>query len=64
MQKHLDNNKNLSTKRYIVDNLPLSEEAQLALFEKKDAKKWILYSHQAGKLSGKAWDIAKEKGWI
>ena len=51
-------------KRYMVDNLPLSDEAQLALFEKKEAKKWVQYYHQVKGLSGKAWDMAKDKGWI
>ncbi len=51
-------------KRYMEDNLPLSDEAQLALFEKKDAKKWVQYYAKEKWLCDKAKEKAKEKGWI
>jgi|GEM_PF-4551098 len=50
--------------RYMRDNLQLSEEAQLALFGKKDPKKWVQYYHQNRYLEGKALEKAKEKKWI
>ena len=50
--------------RYMRDNLPLSDEAQLALFEKKDAKKWVKRYDELKGLTGKAKELAKGKGWI